>query len=182
MILLLISVQSGGLLLQAQQDPLPATRSIHVGHGIINERANEQRYIPVIFAVEESRTINRGGWLQLFFTAKFNPSYIVGKEGRTLAPEGGMQLGLRAGWPVGNGQYLFGDISTGPHIISEGLGIQKTGFTFSDNISFGWMQTLNDRMMLSLQGRFRHLSNAGIYEPNIGIDNWMLIGGIHWRR
>lgn len=93
-----------------------------------------------------------------------------------------MQLGIRAGWPVAEGHYLFGDISSGPHLISKGLGIQKEGFLFSDNFSAGWMGTINDRMLISLQARFRHLSNAGLYKPNIGIDNWLLIGRIHWQK
>ena len=71
-------------------------------------------------------------------------------------------------------------IGTGPHYLSLESDIQAKGFIFSDNFEVAFYQKLKSRLGFSIKMRFRHLSNAGLKEPNIGIDNFFLMLGVFW--
>lgn len=62
----------------------------------------------------------------------------------------------------------------GPHYISIETERQAKGFTFSDNLMIAYRRKLvmnADFYEVSVYTGIRHLSNAGIKEPNKGIDN-----------
>lgn len=55
--------------------------------------------------------------------------------------------------------------------------IQGTRFSFTESAGIGFRYFVSERTAVELSGRFRHLSNAGIKEPNPGInDVYVLIG------
>ena len=68
--------------------------------------------------------------------------------------------------------YLF--ISTGPHYVSGVPERQSPGFIFSDNFFSGLNIRLTEAFYLDLRFGFRHISNAGLNNPNGGINNFVV--------
>jgi hypothetical protein len=64
--------------------------------------------------------------------------------------------------------YIMG--SVGPHYISIVTKDQANGFIFSDVIGTGLYYYLSKDSAINVGYRVRHLSNAGLAEPNGGID------------
>lgn len=64
-------------------------------------------------------------------------------------------------------------ISAGPHHVSGVPDRQAPGFIFSDNSFFGLSIGLKESLYLDLRFGFRHISNAGLQNPNGGINNWV---------
>jgi hypothetical protein len=74
------------------------------------------------------------------------------------------------------GIYLF--LGSGPHYVSGTPQRQSAGFIFSDNLFMGLYIRLDDNMYLDIRPGFRHISNAGIKNPNGGVNTVILSGGI----
>jgi hypothetical protein len=72
--------------------------------------------------------------------------------------------------------YLI--LGTGPHYLYEKLNRQSKGLIFSDNLGVGTNINLNENYILDFRFALRHLSNAGIKLPNVGIENKILLVGI----
>ena len=181
--LFLMIISTGKILAQSNNKKLPDYEGFLVGYGLINEHNPAgYTYIPALITLDQNWTINKGGWLQLYVEAKFNPSFVKFEGKKTFSPESGINLGLKAGYTLSPGHYIYGAIGTGPHIITGDIKQQHTGFLFSDNFSAGYMFPLSQKLLFNLQFRFRHMSNAGFYNPNYGIDNWILMGGLQWRK
>lgn len=68
-------------------------------------------------------------------------------------------------------------ISAGPHYISGSIKRQAAGFIFSDNLSIGLNIKLIEDIYLDVRAGYRHLSNANLNQPNIGIDSIILSSG-----
>lgn len=68
--------------------------------------------------------------------------------------------------------------SFGPHFIEGAPDRQADGFVFSDNLAFGLMFKLHEHLYIDLRRGFRHLSNAGLKQPNRGINNMLATGGL----
>ena len=100
----------------------------------------------------------------------------------------GYECGLNAGLLLrGNliigrmSPYIF--ISTGPHYISGAPDRQSPGFIFSDNLFTGLNIGLNEAISFDLRFGFRHISNAGLEDPNGGINTFVVNIGLlmhHW--
>lgn len=74
---------------------------------------------------------------------------------------------------------LTAAVGSGPHFISVHTTQQARGFIFSDNFTLGYSHRLGTgNTWLDLKCRFRHISNAGLKEPNLGIDSWFVLVGI----
>lgn len=70
-------------------------------------------------------------------------------------------------------------IGSGPHYITVETGRQASGFIFSDNFELGAAYNIkNINTTFLLKFRYRHISNAGLKEPNGGIDNFFVITGL----
>ena len=74
--------------------------------------------------------------------------------------------------------YLLASI--GPHFISSSLARQSKGFIFSDNVWIGFKWNVNYSLCMDVRLGFRHLSNAGIKQPNGGINSLQSGIGILW--
>jgi len=180
-ILLLISMPFWG---QAQLTPkslaidsLPL--SLNFGISVLAEQLPENvAYNPVIFLPK----------LRLWDFGKVS----IYTEGQfTVAPSGvrkdaNFEFGLNAG--VQFRQHLFSGLALnalmgfGPHYITLESRQQATGFIFSDNVEIGFSYPLirwNTEILL--KGRFRHISNAGLNEPNRGLDNFFIVFGMGGR-
>jgi len=62
------------------------------------------------------------------------------------------------------------------HTINQG-----TQFNFTSNLGLGAHYFFCKDTALTVEGRYRHLSNAGIKEPNRGINAYTILGGLTWR-
>ena len=93
----------------------------------------------------------------------------------------GVNAGLRWDWMMGKKTGVLVSLSAGPHYFSQRTALQARGFLFSDNVEIGLFRRWN-RGGWIVKGRFRHLSNANLKQPNLGIDNFfVLIGYVtHW--
>jgi hypothetical protein len=70
-------------------------------------------------------------------------------------------------------------MGTGPHFISLRTSRQARGFIFSDNLELGLIYPVSNlHLDFNVKARYRHISNAGLEDPNVGIDNLFLVLGI----
>ena len=76
------------------------------------------------------------------------------------------------------GLYIF--IGTGPHYISGAPQRQTNGFIFSDNLFIGINIKLSEHLFLDVRPGIRHISNAGIENPNGGVNTAVISGGIFY--
>lgn len=72
---------------------------------------------------------------------------------------------------------IYGGLSAGPHYVSATPARQARGFIFSDNAFAGMHVKCAENTWIDLRIGFRHISNAGLREPNGGVNNLMLSGG-----
>jgi hypothetical protein len=68
-------------------------------------------------------------------------------------------------------------LSIGPHYISGELNRQASGFIFSDNIDLGANLKVYKNLYLDLRFGLRHISPAGLTQPDSGINTLMIYGG-----
>jgi predicted porin len=58
---------------------------------------------------------------------------------------------------------------------------QSTQFNFISSGGFGAHYFFTKNTALTLEGRIRHLSNAGIKQPNHGINTYLALAGIAYK-
>lgn len=98
------------------------------------------------------------------------------------ALKNGIEFGLNCGL-VGRYEVLakrvalYGGLSAGPHYVSATPARQTRGFIFSDNAFAGINLCAAKDLWIDLRIGFRHISNAGIRNPNGGVNNKMLSAG-----
>ncbi len=160
------------LTLQAQE--------INLGIPIVQEQLPENySYNPLflttrfpIFSKKEKR-------LQFYIEPQL--AFTVPPEDINTAFEFGSNLGIQYAFWQGNRQYLNAALGVGPHYTSLETAIQHKGFLFSDNIEVGYYQHLQNNWGFQIKGRFRHLSNANLLQPNKGLDNFFVMLGVFWQ-
>lgn len=111
------------------------------------------------------------------------PQFNLVKAGST--PRGGMDyefglnLGIRNYVKINDGFYFYQMLGSGPHYISAEVGRQANGFIFSDNLALGAFLRVNSRgLFLNLQYVQRHISNAGLKDPNGGVNSYNFVVGL----
>lgn len=57
----------------------------------------------------------------------------------------------------------------------------STRFNFLEQLGAGAHYFLTKKLALTAECRYRHVSNAGIREPNHGMNTWFYLGGITYR-
>ena len=68
-------------------------------------------------------------------------------------------------------------LGVGTIFLTEHIHGQSTQFNFSESAGLGFYYFLNPKTTLTLEYRFRHLSNAAIKSPNGGVNtNFFLVG------
>ncbi len=150
-------------------------------------------YIPIQLLGRYSISISKKAKKNHIFFFHLEPQWnlVKLKHQPTLPDESGSNafIGKIFQWETGlNGgfsyKYFFGDydlllgIGAGPHYISLDSRKQAGGFIFSDNFFAGLGRKVNEDWNVNVQFRFRHLSNAGLKAPNLGIDNLIILAGI----
>ncbi|MCS6926099.1 MAG: acyloxyacyl hydrolase [Candidatus Binatia bacterium] len=74
--------------------------------------------------------------------------------------------------------YIEGGIGALYHDI-RGYGLGG-GFSFAETVGGGLSYFLDDRLMLAVGYRFRHMSNAGIYDDNTALNSHMVLAGFSY--
>jgi hypothetical protein len=105
---------------------------------------------------------------------------------------GGAQVSPDVNWLVGLTPHLRYDFATGSRwvpFIDGGAGVSATGIghpdlsgTFEFNLQAGtgvhWF--VQDRLALSFEVRYLHMSCAGISHPNLGLNDVLGLVGLTW--
>ena len=108
---------------------------------------------------------NYSGTFSVYLEPQINPVFE-----RETDLEFGVGVGLKYLHPFTEkiSAYIFG--SVGPHYITVQTTDQANGFIFSNTIGGGFSFFLTEKTALNLEYRLRHMSNAGLEDPNRGID------------
>lgn len=116
----------------------------------------------------------------------FQPQYNVMKfryNDTVSTLTNGFEFGLNVGVLIRKNIYkdyikMYACVSAGPHYVSGTPKRQTAGFIFSDNFFVGLNIKLSRKSYFDLRSGFRHISNAGLKDPNRGINNLVLSGGV----
>ncbi|HWR00359.1 MAG TPA: acyloxyacyl hydrolase [Chlorobaculum sp.] len=119
-----------------------------------------------LFGIKE-----RNGTLQLAFEP-FTNSVVKPDSG----VEAGLDVFIRYLYPLSSSVKLVSEIGSGPMY----LGVRTTeqgncGLNFLNQFGLGAQVAISGNSALSVGYRFRHLSNAGINQPNSGINSNALV-------
>ena len=158
-------------------------KEIAIGYSIIHEKLPEGYSYTPLFITARFPIYHFKSNRKAFFSAFTEPQFVINNP-KNLFPttfEFGANLGIQYYIPLTEKSSLAASISAGPHYLSLETSIQAKGFIFSDNIEIGYYQQLGKQIGFSIKPRFRHISNAGLLSPNIGIDNLFLMLGITWK-
>lgn len=154
--------------------------NLSVGIGFISEKLPEGvSYYPQMLLAKLylHHYGKRDGGLSLYAEPQFVPVILSGSN--DMAFEFGANLGFQYVGKINKNVYASAAIGSGPHYITVQTDIQSPGYIFSDNFEVGFLFVLpKPDLQFNLRTRFRHISNAGIRNPNKGIDNWFLIFGL----
>ena len=158
---------------------LSSARSISIGYPLLQEQLPENyTYNPLflttripIFVKENKR-----------FVPYLEPQLAISSPPKPFksAFEFGVNLGIQYYFGIKPKHHWTAAIGLGPHYLSLETAMQHKGFLFSDNIELGYYQVIRPKMGLQITTRFRHLSNANLQQPNLGIDNLFIMGGVFW--
>lgn len=69
-------------------------------------------------------------------------------------------------------------LQSGPHFISDSPLRQVPGFIIANHAYFGSLYHLSNHLSLDLRLGVRHMSNAGLEEPNGGINTFVFMVGL----
>lgn len=95
--------------------------------------------------------------------------------------ESGINLGLIMERHIeGRSGSFYAGVSTGPHFLLKDTHRQTAGPIFSSSLFFGYTHQFTRHMVLDIRPGYRHISNAGIYIPNGGINNSTLSAGLFY--
>lgn len=154
------------------------------GYSLSGGLIPEGKYRPFLFLSYLSIKVGKKPSYQtkssfyLYLEPQINPVLFRGILG-TL--EGGLGLGFKYRVNLTKSFKLYAAVTTGPHYTSVDSEAQAKGYIFSDNFFGGLEINLSPKTSIHLQYRFRHISNAGIEEPNRGINNHLLLLGFSKR-
>ncbi len=99
-----------------------------------------------------------------------------------IEPEEGYEVGLNVGFryiaPVADGLSLYGEILSGPMYLSiDTVEQDEPDLNFVSQIGAGIHVDLSGNVAFITGYRWRHLSNANLSKPNLGINtNYILAG------
>jgi hypothetical protein len=73
----------------------------------------------------------------------------------------------------------YGKLGLGLDYMTAHIHQQSTQFNFTEQGALGMHYFLTAATAFTLEGRIRHLSNAGMREPNHGFNSYTLVSGIY---
>lgn len=94
--------------------------------------------------------------------------------------EAGFSIMLKYAYPLFDKVHLYGIGGGGLVYMGEETAEQSTQYNFLPQLGAGISFFVNENCSVSIEYRYRHLSNAGIKEPNRGINTDMFLTGMSW--
>lgn len=88
--------------------------------------------------------------------------------------EAGLNVRIKLNFAITSKDVMSLQIGSGPHYTNIKTTKQASGYIFSDNFLWSYRRWIGAWCLIDVQAGFRHISNAGIQEPNGGIDNVIL--------
>lgn len=105
----------------------------------------------------------------------------VSLKGEKMQFETGINVGLIYNYKLSQNSLLDVGFGSGLHYISTNTCLQANGFIFNNNFILGISKRIERKKNgweISVQFRFRHLSNLDLNLPNKGLDNFIFYCGI----
>lgn len=149
-----------------------------VGYGNGNLSEGDYEHVALIWHLgfDLKRLFTRlqehSGVLSLALEPKINPVFNPDTD-----VEVGISFGLKYRYPISETWSVYVLGSVGPHLITVQTKDQANGLVFFDTVGAGFAFFLTKQAAINLEYRFRHVSNAGIKEPNGGIDSHIVAIG-----
>jgi hypothetical protein len=139
----------------------------------------DTKYDPIFFMGDFSWQFGkkkRADFLAFYLEPQFNLVQTI----RPIDIEFGTNIGIRYYQRLTNDLLLYEMLGSGPHFITADLPRQAKGFIFSDNLAVGIFKKLKTSkpLLLNIQFRVRHISNAGLKLPNAGVNTLNLLVGL----
>ncbi|MEM6316773.1 MAG: acyloxyacyl hydrolase [Bacteroidota bacterium] len=155
-------------------------QEITFGYSIVSEQLPEGYPYQPLFLTARFGIYNFPSKKRAQFSVFGEPQFTFHDAPSSFANsfELGINFGVRYQLPFSDKNGLLASISAGPHHLSLETTLQARGFLFSDNFEVGYYHQINEQWRVTVKPRFRHLSNAGLQSPNIGIDNFFLMVGV----
>ncbi len=159
------------------------------GYGIDRNSVPEGNYSPLNFSgqfaykglfLRDDTAKGREDFL-LFFEPMYNHVVLKAATGNKQEWDAGITSGIKYNYRLFPSLILSFQVGSGPHWYSTTTRRQAPGFLFSNQISVGLYQKLNDKFSLSFVFRIRHMSNADTRQPNHGINTNNYIWGLTYR-
>jgi hypothetical protein len=107
------------------------------------------------------------------FNVGFNIIPHFGYVPKEKSVEFGANVQFDVNYQIGNSNIIGIRFGAGPHYVNVNTSRQAKGFIFSDNFSLVYRRKAGDYALGLIFG-IRHISNAGLQQPNNGIDNLMM--------
>lgn len=177
----------GGVLPLHAEDLLPRQGAWEVGllTGYSLGLRKHAEMVPINLRV--GRTMFKGQWWiipsgALEISAEPFVSVITSIKPGT---NGSIELGL--GLPEFT--YYFNTGTRLTPYVEGGLGVLYTDlrgyhlgghFSFTENLGLGASYSLSDNLALHMGWRFRHISNAGLYSDNAGLESGLFLAGFSY--
>lgn len=102
--------------------------------------------------------------------------------GAAISPENDYEAGisflLKYGFPLNKKLMPYLKVGTGPMFLGISNKEQGSEFNFIDSAALGFSWFLEDDISLDCEYRFRHVSNAGLDDPNKGIEAQTFLVGV----
>jgi hypothetical protein len=105
------------------------------------------------------------------------------KKNNSLSISKNNEVGVSSGFLIGKSFFenflkIYFVSSIGPYFSFDTPDRQISGFLFCGNYDVGINLELRKNVYIDLRTGFRHISNAGLRNPNGGLNNWMINGGL----
>lgn len=120
--------------------------------------------------------------IELMVFPQLNVSYWTENKG-VEAYKTDVEFGVNAGFMFrqmlkGQRSGVYAFVSSGPHFVSDVPKRQSPGFLFASQLGAGLTLKITERLSLDFRSAYRHISNAGLKEPNAGVESWLFLAGI----
>lgn len=142
-------------------------------------------YKPNIYIVEYKKELLKNDFLSLScrFSAEYNDvqfceSYVSNPCITYQNKDYGLNISFDISKNISKKLSVYSFFGTGPHYIKRRLARQAVGLIFSDVLGAGFVYKFYKNTFIDMRYALRHLSNAGLARPNVGIENNILYIGI----
>lgn len=162
--------------------------AFYYGYGFKTDLISKANYYykPSIYILEYKKKLldKKKTSFSLRFSAEYNnvefcESYISDPCIEYQNNDYGLNLSFDVSKKISERLDIYSFLGTGPHYLETRLARQAQGWIFSDVLALGLAYKFyNNKYFLDLRYSLRHLSNAGLARPNVGIENNIYYIGI----